>query len=169
MRFALPSRLITTVVAATITVTSIGTTPAYADRDRRDDNTARAIGALLGIAAIGVIIHESKKDKKSKKHEVRRERLHEQRKVQQHRNHRIAPKQLPRRVSRNTLPQDCLRTFRTRDGRAQLFGQRCLQRNYAGVNRLPQKCFQRIRTRDGHRAGYGARCLSARGYQLSRR
>lgn len=169
MRFAFPSRLITTVVAATLVVTSIGSAPAYADRDRRNDDAARAIGALLGIAAIGVIINESKKDKKSKKREVRREQLHKQQRAQQHRNQRITPKQVPRRVSRNTLPQDCLRTFRTRDGRAQLFGQRCLQRNYAGVNRLPQKCFQRIRTQDGRQAGYGARCLSARGYQLSRR
>jgi len=164
MRFVLPSRLIGTLTAATIAVTSMGAAPAYADRDRRDGDAARAVGALLGLAAIGVIIHESKKDKKSKKREVQ----HKKRHVQPHRNHRVIPKELPRRVVRNTLPQNCLQTFRTRDGRAQMFSQRCLQRNYAGVNRLPQKCFQRIRTRDGHRSGYGARCLSARGYQLSR-
>lgn len=168
MRSILPSRLIGTITAATIAVTSIGITPAYADRD---DRAARALATVLGIAVLGAIIHDNNKSDKSHKNETYRKpvQTHRTKPIQTQRKQRIAPKALPQRVSRKLVPQSCLRSFRTRDGRTQMFGQRCLQRSNTNVNRLPQKCFQRIRTRDGQRAGYNARCLSRRGYQLSRR
>lgn len=166
MRFILPSRLIGTMTAATIAITSLGITPAYADRD---DRAARAVATVLGIAVLGAIIHDRNKDEKSHKPTVRRHPVQVHRKVQKPRAHRVAPKPLPKRVNRKLVPQNCLQSFRTRQGRTQMFGQRCLQRSHTNVNHLPQRCFQRIRTREGHLAGYDARCLSKHGYQLSRR
>ncbi|MEP1767064.1 MAG: hypothetical protein ABJJ53_10575 [Sulfitobacter sp.] len=63
MRIALPSRLVMTVTAATIAVTSLTAAPVYADHDR----TANVAATILGLAVIGAIINDNKDDHKHKK------------------------------------------------------------------------------------------------------
>lgn len=186
MRFMLPSRFVGTFTAAVLTMTTFTAAPAYADRD---DSAARTVAAILGLAVVGAIIHENRQDKKHDK-KVYREPTRVNTGIQRHRhgskvhrhgnarhahNHgvtqprqRVAPKPLPQRVNRKLLPQQCFRSFNSRNGKVRMFGRRCLEQNYRFVDRLPQNCVQRVRTRDGKRVGYGARCLQQNGYRLAR-
>jgi len=77
MRFALPSRLVMIVTAATIAMTSLTAVPVYADNDRG----ANAAAAILGLAVIGAIIADDDDHKHKKVH-----RHVPQRKVYKHRN-----------------------------------------------------------------------------------
>ncbi len=177
MRILLSPRLIGTLAATAIAFMSFSAVPAYAD-DRR---AVRTIATILGIAVVGKIIHDKNKDRKKeraareqkvyKSHRPNRVEMHRPRPrahdpVQRH--PRVAPRPLPRRVDRKLLPQNCFRSYNTRNGAAHVFDERCLQRNYAHVNRMPQSCAQRIRTNEGPRIGYDARCLRRNGYSLDR-
>lgn len=171
MRFTIPTRVVSTVTAAAIALTTFTAVPAYAD----DRQTARTVATIVGLAMIGAMINDHKQDKK-KRHKSHsnqtKKKVYTQ--PQKHRGHaqprqRVQPKPLPRRVSRKLLPQNCLRSYNTRRGQARIFTQRCLERSYHAVNRLPRSCAVRIRTDRGLRAGYGARCLRANGYRLARR
>lgn len=180
MRFMLPSRLIGTVSAVAIAMTSLIAAPAHAD----DRQAARIAAALLGLAVVGAIINENKKDKRddhvvhrqptqNKAHKTYRQR--EQKRVyNQHQNGRVQqyghvqPRPLPQRVDRKLLPQNCFRSFETRQGTTHMFGRRCLERNYRAAHRLPQSCAITVRTYDGRRSGYDARCLRRNGYSLAR-
>ena len=148
MIMRIQTRFISAVAALAIVVTGFSVAPARAG----DDEAAAAIAALLGLAVIGAVIADKRKDKKER--------------VVVHPKH---PKPLPRRVSRKLLPQQCLRSFHTDRGQRRIFGQRCLHRNYGFVNSLPRQCHREFYTDRGWRQGYGARCLNRHGYQLARR
>ena len=157
MLLRLQKRFIATIAAAAIAVTGISAAPARAG----DDDAAAAIAALLGLAVIGAVIADKRKDKK--------ERVHVTKKHPQHVQRPLHPRPLPPRVSRKLLPQQCLRSFQTYNGPARIFGQRCLHRNYGFVHTLPRHCHREVYTDRGWRQGYGARCLRREGYQLARR
>ena len=150
-------KFIATVAAAAIAVTGIGATPAAAG----DDDVARALAAIVGLAIVGAAINDAKQDRRAQHRRVQPRHSH--------RPHHVAPKPLPPRVSRHLLPGDCLRSFGTYEGRVRLFTQRCLQRNYRFVNSLPSRCYRRIETSRGQRYGYSPRCLRRSGYQLAHR
>lgn len=156
-------KFIATVTAASLALTALGTTPAVADRYQ----TERALAAILGLAVVGAIVHENRKDKKKQVTQ------HTPRAVQDAPNYRPPvyppqPRPLPQRANRKLLPQQCLRSFDTRDGRARFFGQRCLNRHYQFAHRLPRQCQYVFRTNRGDRRGYEARCLRDRGFRLAR-
>ncbi len=153
-------RFISTILAAAMTVTAIGASPARAD----SEDVAKALAAIAGIAILGKIISDSRDDdKRVVKKQVHRPQQH----IQRHRH--IQPRPLPHRVNRKLLPQHCLRSFTSRKGhRIQAFGARCLNRSYAHANRLPDQCLRSVRTDRGFRHAYGARCLRADGYRLAR-
>ncbi|MEL6888715.1 MAG: hypothetical protein AAFO86_08390 [Pseudomonadota bacterium] len=148
MIMRIQTRFISAIAALAIVVTGFSAAPARAG----DDDAAAAIAALLGLAVIGAVIADKRKDKKE------RVVVHPRR-----------PKPLPPRVSRKLLPQQCLRSFHTDRGQRRVFGQRCLHRNYGFVNSLPRQCHREFYTDRGWRQGYGARCLNRHGYQLARR
>lgn len=148
MILRIQKRFIATIAAIAIAVTSFSAVPARAG----DDEAAAAIAAILGLAVIGAVIADKRKDKK--KVTVKEPRH---------------PRPLPPRVGRKILPQQCLRSFRTDRGAARIFGQRCLQRHYKHVHSLPQRCHREVYTDRGWRQGFGARCLNHYGYQLARR
>jgi len=155
-------RIITTIVAASIAITAIGATPARAD----DRDVARALAAILGIAVVGKIIHDKKKDKQRA---VTRHQPAPVYQAPRHRTHKVQPRPLPRHVRNNKLlPKQCFRSFDTRRGTVQMFGNRCLQNNFRHANRLPQHCKVQARTHQGRRIGYDARCLRDAGYRLAR-
>ena len=95
------------------------------------------------------------------------------RRPQPRRTARTSPKRevrpLPERVDRKLLPQQCFRSFNGEDGKVMMFGEPCLEKNYAQVDRLPNYCAKRVKTADGARYGYDARCLRDSGYSLARR
>jgi len=168
MRFMFPTRLIGTVTAVAMAFTTVAAAPAHAD-DRRN---ARIAATILGLAVVGAIIHDKKKDKKQERQvhraPVQNNKVYKERRKEAVR-HRgtVQPRPLPQRINRKQLPQNCLRSFETRQGRAHMFGRRCLERNYRAANRLPQNCAITIRTDRGKRAGYDARCLRRNGYTLA--
>ncbi|MGC1496224.1 MAG: hypothetical protein WA790_10470 [Sulfitobacter sp.] len=166
-------RFITTIAAASIAITALGAAPARAD----DKDAARALAAILGIAVIGKIIHDNKKDKEravTRRHSEPRvqPRRRSEPHVQPRRRHsepQVQPRPLPRQVRNNKLlPSQCFRSFDTRRGTVRMFGNRCLQNNYRHANRLPQHCKVRVNTYNGKRTGYQARCLRDAGYRLAR-
>lgn len=169
----MPRKMISTVLAATLALTSF-TAPAQAD----DRDVARALAAIAGIAVLGAIIND-RNDRKRQTQTVTRQNTYVQpyaqprtqvlpkRRVERtHRN--FEPRPLPRRVARKLLPGHCLRSLHTRQGKVRMFGARCLHNNFAHANRLPQDCGIRVRTNQGPRRGYEARCLRGYGYQLAR-
>ncbi|WP_299683921.1 hypothetical protein [uncultured Tateyamaria sp.] len=149
MILRIQKHVIATIAAVAIAVTGFSAAPARAG----DDEAAAAIAALLGLAVIGAVIADKRKDKKERR-EVSRPR---------------DPRPLPPRVSRKLLPQECLRSFHTDHGKRRIFGQRCLRHNYGFVNSLPRQCHREFYTDRGWRQGYSARCLNRHGYQLARR
>lgn len=142
-------QFIATIAAAAIAITGVSAAPARAG----DDEVGAALAALLGLAIVGAVIHDKNKDKK------RRHVVHTP----------VHPKPIPPRVNRKLLPQQCLRSFNTHQGKARIFGQRCLNQNYRFAQNLPAACHRQVWTSRGWRAGFGARCLNRHGYQLARR
>lgn len=174
-------KFIATVAAASIALTALGAaTPAAADEYR----AARIAATILGLAVVGKIIHDKKKDReREREREVSRRApdpvyesyrpqvpRHDQRRLDPPRYHApVAPRPLPDRVDRRLLPQECLRSFDTREGRVRVFGRRCLEENYRFAHRLPDYCEVSFKTREGRGRGYDARCLRDEGYRLARR
>ncbi len=162
-------KFIATITAASIALTALGAAPAFAN----DQQTARTIAAILGLAAVGAIIHENRKDKKKKEVDYERytpKPIYEQptRDYQPPRYHQPKPRPLPHRAQRKLLPQECFRTFETRRGKVRMFGARCLNRKYDFAHRLPRQCEYTFTTKRGERRGYEARCLRDQGYRLAR-
>jgi hypothetical protein len=151
MPTTLHRKFIAGVVILSISITSLAAAPA-----RADDDTKRAIAAILGLAILGAAISESRKDRKTVAKPVPRPG-----KV-------VPPRPLPDRVSRKLLPQQCLRSFPVDRGYMSAFGQRCLHHHYAFTNRLPARCYSQIRTDWGLRGVYRAHCLRREGFQLAR-
>ncbi len=175
MKLSINSRFVGTVTAAAVALTTFTAAPAFADEER----TARAIAAILGLAVVGKIIHDNNKDRGhvsqhvyKEKPKVRKQTQHTAKKQRQkgqahvYKERRLPAKPLPRRVSRNILPQHCLRSFETRRGHIRMLPRRCLERSYNFVHRLPQHCGVRVRTERGPRMGYAARCLRQNGYRF---
>lgn len=157
------SKFIATVTAASIFITGFAAAPARANQE----DVGRALAALLGVAIIGAVIHDSKKDKKAQA------RVHKQPRQQVHtpvkKKSKVKARPLPRRVSEHLLPGRCLRSFKTRRGdMTRMFGRQCLNQSYGFTNRLPQHCERRVRTNRGMRVGFGVRCLRNQGYKLAR-
>ncbi|MEM8656349.1 MAG: hypothetical protein AAGF36_16580 [Pseudomonadota bacterium] len=150
MALRIHRQFIGTIAAVAIAITGFTAAPARAG----DDEVGAALAALLGLAIVGAVIHDKKKDRK-KRHTVHTP-VHPQ------------PKPLPKRVNRKLLPQHCLRSFHTDRGNRRLFGQRCLHKHYKFVDSLPHRCHREVYTHRGWRQGYGARCLSRHGFQLAR-
>ena len=156
-------RFIATVAAVSVAITALGAAPARAD----DKDVARALAAILGIAVVGKIIHDKKKDKERavtrryNEPRIKRDRRHEP---------QVQPRPLPRHVRNSKLlPSQCFRSYDTRRGTVRMFGRRCLENNFRHANRLPQHCKVRVKTYNGKRTGYQARCMRDAGYRLARR
>ncbi|MEM7520868.1 MAG: hypothetical protein AAF307_07500 [Pseudomonadota bacterium] len=153
-------KFIAGITAASLLLTAIGAAPAAADRYK----TERALAALLGLAVVGAIVHENRKDKDK----TRRINTHRPKTVNTPPVYHPHPRPLPDRANRKLLPQRCLRSIDTHNGRARFFGQRCLNQHFRFAHRLPRACNYVFRTHRGDRRGYEARCLRDRGYRLAR-
>ncbi len=75
----------------------------------------------------------------------------------------------PRGARKTPLPDRCLRILDTSRGDRLVYGERCLNRNYAFANKLPDRCERLVRTDRGLRTVYGSRCLARDGWKVARR
>ena len=159
-------KFITTVIAAAIAVTAFGNAPARANED-----LARALAALVGVAIVGKVISDrlDKDDDKVSRSYDNRYRYVQPVVPRSEQVRRFEQRPLPRRVQRSLLPGDCLRSFETGNGRQRVFDKKCLRKNYNYVRSLPRSCEVSFRAKKKKRRGYDARCLRREGYQLARR
>lgn len=161
-------RFIGIVIGAAVAVTAIGNAPA-----RADDDVARALAAIVGLAIVGSVINNRLDDNNNRAVTRRYEGRDIFGRPGTRRPdsviHRVNPRPLPRRVAKRLLPGQCLRSFDTRDGRYRIFGKRCLERNFDYARSLPRACKVSFRANQKKRRGYDARCLRREGYQLARR
>ena len=166
---SLHRKFIALVAGLSIAITGLSAVPAAADQD----DTARALAAILGLAIVGAVIHDSRKDDNVTRYDNHRPydrpgyRPHDRPGY-----HPLPPRPRPlppRADNRKLLPQACLRTFQTRQGKINGFGGKCLSGNYRYTNSLPEACALRFRDQYGFGKGYDAQCLRQRGYQLARR
>lgn len=131
-------------LATTLALTSI--TPNSAAARMSDED----IAAILGLLVIGAAIHNSRNNDAAP----------------------VAPSRPQPTTTRGwrVLPANCIRNVTRRNGNTiRMFGQRCLNNNYAHVNRLPEACHVRVRTENGQRRqGYRARCLRDAGFRTNR-
>ncbi len=159
MTFPTHRHFIATIAALAIAITGFSAAPARAG----DDDVAKALAVILGLAVVGAAINNRNDDKKARQH------VYVPPRAKPNRGH-VAPHHQPRHVDRKLLPQQCLFNLRTDGGHSiQGFGHRCLSRNYQYTNSLPRECTRRVQTRHGYGYAYGARCMTQRGYQLARR
>ncbi|WP_380055801.1 hypothetical protein ACFE33_01185 [Falsihalocynthiibacter sp. SS001] len=63
------------------------------------------------------------------------------------------------------LPNQCLHTFNTSEGRATYFKQKCMKDNYKYAKRLPQQCLRTVWTEDGKRSLFSPACLNNWGFR----
>jgi len=136
------------ILAASLTLTSIGAAPAYADgrNDLRNILTGLAIIAIIGAAI------DQNNGRGNGSATVNRPSY--------------GGNAIPRNQRR--LPTRCFRQANTRNGPLNFFGRGCLQNNYRFTRLLPQRCEITVRTRNGNRQGYLARCLRRAGYEFRR-
>lgn len=159
-------KFIAAIAGTAIAVTAFGTAPA-----RADDDLFRALATIAGIAIVGKVIKD-RLDEDNNGVVYRNDYYYPYVYTPPRNNNvtrRVEPRSLPRSVQRRLLPGDCLRSWNTSDGRARVFGKRCLQKNYAYNNSLPRSCEVKLRVNNKKLKGYDARCLRREGYQLARR
>ncbi len=170
---------ITTIAAASIALTAFGAAPAFAG----ERENARAIAAILGIAAVGALIHKNNKKDKHRAETHRPAPVYQEPVYKKPKTHtpkyaqpihdtpryqHPKPRPLPQRAHRKLLPKQCFRAFETYRGKVRMFGKRCLKRNFQFAHRLPRQCQYIFDTPRGDRRGYEARCLREHGYRLAR-
>ncbi len=142
--------LITTALAAALAIGPLTATPAAAD----SDDVAKL---LLGAIALGVVVHAIDKN---------RDRNDEA----THGPHNPVDPGWGRPPHRRyALPARCEFEVRTRQGRREVFGERCLEREGVRVNRLPNRCEFDVWTERGRRTVFGSRCLREHGYRVEAR
>lgn len=155
--------ILTTVLAATLSLTSL---PAPAQAADADD-VARFLGAAATLFIIGKAIEQSgdHKKKEEKKKDRHPQVVHQDplpRVIDRpggHNGYRDRPRLAP-------LPQQCLLRVSGADTKF-VMGQRCLSRNYASARPLPQACRTPVQTNRGVRPAYSVRCLRGQGYQVA--
>ncbi|WP_376870988.1 hypothetical protein [Albirhodobacter sp. R86504] len=147
------------------------TTPSFAASDGQ-----KAVNTILGLAALGLIIHEIDKKNDSKRSAPaprRDDRGHDDERRDGRRDgyrdgHRDDPRE-PRRDARLIrVPAACVMSVQGRNGRSQAVSQDCLTRSrFEG--RMPRACAFDIRTKhDGRRTVYGTSCLERNGFHIGR-
>ncbi|MGA9254699.1 MAG: hypothetical protein WBV71_19920 [Roseobacter sp.] len=162
-------KFIAIVASAALLITAVGNAPARADED-----LARLLATVVGVAIVGAVISNKLDDDKDKDDRVSRRSTDRDGITRQATPRgdvirRAETGAFPRRTNRQLLPGACLQSFDTRDGRYRVFGKKCLQQNYRFTSDLPRACKVKFRANGKKRNGYGARCLRRSGYQLARR
>lgn len=135
-------KLTATLAAAAVALTGITATPAFAIGEREED----ILKLMLGAGAIALLVDRANDKKRQADHNrYRHDYRHDAR--------------------GRIIPGECVFDVRTRDGRRNVVGKRCVEQSgFRG--RLPQDCAFQIRTNRGPTTVYGQRCLRDRGYRI---
>lgn len=153
--------MISTLLAVTLAFTST-TAPVMAD-DRTDQLIAGAI--LLGI--LGAALNEGQRRDGGARIELRHgfqpDRRHVTPLLPETGNRHVQPRRT------RALPAECLRRYRTQEGRVRLFDADCLEHNFRGYRHLPLDCAVTIRSQGRFESGFRPRCLRRAGYQMAGR
>ncbi len=165
------NRLTATIAGLAIASSLFAPAPASAD----GDDVAKAI---VGIAAIAIIARaiDRRKDRDDLT-TVGSRRLgsvdrYDGRRGIDGRNRRYDNRHGPkarRGYKKHALPRRCLRVVETSRGDRQVYGARCVNRNFRFASKLPERCETVVRTRRGFRTVYGARCLRRDGWKVTHR
>ena len=148
--------LISAATAAAIALSPMASAPARA-ADADD-----ILGALLGLAVLGVIVNEVNDRNDDRVTTTRRTST-----VNYGKHHRGNKYGHNNRRSR-VLPSQCLRVFEGRRNDRLVFPERCLNRQGISDAALPNRCERRINARRGPITVYGARCMADAGWRLPR-
>lgn len=130
-------KLAATSAAAAVALAGFTAAPARADNDD-------LLKLLAGAAIIGIIAHESRKDRD--------------------RRHTPAPPPAPAPIASITLPAQCITTLRTPKGWRGFYYKRCTDRIMN--RRLPEACLRELNTETGPQLAYAEPCLVDRGYRI---
>lgn len=144
-------KLMATVLAASLAMTSISATPALA-------KPSDGVRILQGLAALYIISRVIDKNNDQPRTEVTSTGRHERPQGHRTRDHRNSV----------DLPRRCLKTFHTGRGETRAYGARCV-RNNAPYLSLPRQCKRQISTDRGRRTVFTKRCLREHGYNVARR
>jgi len=150
-------KFIALILAASVAVTGMAATPAFAD-----GKTARQFGwlALLGVVALAIQDSNRKRAVTHNSYNY----------TSPTRPNTSPTRPQPPQINRSKiLPYHCLRAYKVNGQRRNLFGLSCLQRSYSHVGSLPYAC--QLGSLDGrnNRVGYEPVCLRERGYRTARR
>lgn len=129
------NRLVAAVTGLAVMI--MGAVPAHADRN---DDLAKTLAA---IAVIGIIAHETAKDKKH-------------------------PKPVPEPVGRGRVPEVCAIDITSGGTEVTVYAERCM-RDEGFSYRLPQQCAGTIRIYGERDRIYSAQCLRDAGFRIGGR
>jgi hypothetical protein len=185
--------LTSTLLALSLTVTSIGATPAFATHDRpaasKSTSGNSELGGLIAGAItlfiLGSAIENSKKQKakasasarataRAEEKALAAERERARKNLRKHKRYVPYPEKPKgtKKASRQhyRLPADCQFSVRTRDGRRDVFGKYCLEEFARQPRLLPKRCEETVKIRHGRRADvYDTQCMIDRGYRVEAR
>lgn len=166
------SRLIAAVTAVAIAFTSATAAPAFADS--RTDK--QVLTLLLGAAALGLILNESKKKKERRAATVSRDISPFLPPVGRDRDRRwdrdrYRDHDWDRRRGHNDrrhrlLPARCAYELKNYNGRSRVVSRQCLA-DYGMHRGLPRECAFEAKGKRGWGTVYGARCLHRNGYKIA--
>ena len=169
-------RLIATLLAATLALTTLAIAPA---RAQSGDEVGRAIAGAITLFVIGSALSNAMDRKPSKSTKKKQPAPAPTTNVYQGENFNGwnngrgygAAKQKPGRKAKRarTLPRECF--FVLNRGREELgvFGATCLKEFQRRTDRLPAACAMTLPVRHGRKAKvYGAQCLREYGYRSAR-
>lgn len=144
------------VLALSITLTSLGGAPAYAQKNKAlNQFFAGAITALI----LNEVIQSANKTQRPRPTVPTVARP----------GSRPKPVRVPPRI-RGVVPNECFFNIRRANGRRGVFGKICLNEEMRHASRLPKVCEDTIRVRYGLRSEvYDAKCLKRHGYLVEAR
>ncbi len=125
---------------------------------RADNDAAKVIAGLLGVAILGAVISDLADNDR---HVT----------VVTPPKNQPQPRPLPRHFLRYTLPKDCVQSLGHSNGNNALLAKGCLNRNFAFADKLPKSCEVRYwnQKRSNVRKGYTLTCLERHGYRVAQR
>ncbi|MDX1782513.1 MAG: hypothetical protein R3256_14520 [Thalassovita sp.] len=149
-------KFIATILAASLTITSISAVPAHAG----NKDLARFLAGATALVIIGSALGSDKAQASTRRETpaARPQVPYDHRHDHWHRD-----------THSKTLPGYCRSSIWTPNGRKRFLDRRCVNRNYDHARQLPKQCQITAGSKPGHgRRGYSIRCLKKHGFEIAR-
>lgn len=153
-------KLMATVLAAALAMTSISAAPAMA----KPNDGVRILQGLAALYIISRVVQDSN-DHRPEATPTRRDHRPTSNRIRDHRptGHRTRDHR-----PKVDLPRGCLRSFYAGHHEVRAYGVRCINKHAPHLS-LPLQCKRRIATDHGRRVVFTKRCLRQHGYRAARR